>query len=61
MTDRLLKIEQVCELTSLGKSLVWKMVREGDFPLPRQVSQRRRGWLQSEVVEWLRELPQAVA
>lgn len=57
--DRILRITEVCEMTSLGKSLIWEMVRDGDFPAPRQLSARRKGWLESEVVEWLHATPQS--
>ena len=59
MTDRLLSIEQVSEATTLGKTILWGMVKAGEFPQPRQISARRRAWLESEVVTWMHDRPTA--
>ena len=57
MTDRFLIVERVMEVTSLGKTLIWAMVKDGSFPKPRQLSARRVAWLESEVVDWMHERP----
>ena len=57
MSDRFLSIDQVSEVTTLGKTLLWGMVKAGQFPPPRQLSTRRKAWLESEVVAWMQGRP----
>ncbi|MBT9511351.1 MAG: AlpA family phage regulatory protein [Acidovorax sp.] len=42
---------------ALSVSTVQKLVREGDFPLPRKLSGRRVGFLVPEIDEWLEARP----
>lgn len=49
---KLLDIDAVSEATTLGKSTIDRMVREGDFPQP----QRRLGkrlWRESRLISWM--------
>ncbi|RME58444.1 AlpA family phage regulatory protein [Candidatus Parcubacteria bacterium] len=59
MTKRKLavKIDELVEMTGMSKWLIYKMVREGDFPRPRKVGGRRVVWLVSEVEKWLKKQP----
>jgi hypothetical protein len=36
---------------------VQRLVREGEFPRPRQLSERRVGWLVREIEEWAETRP----
>lgn len=44
-------------LTSLSESNIESQVRKGTFPKPRQLSDRRVGWLLREIEEWLEARP----
>lgn len=47
---------EICEITGLSRSTIWRMERDGQFPKRRQVSPSRIGWLSSEINEWLDNL-----
>lgn len=44
-------------IVTLAESTIQKMVREGSFPKPRQLSGRRVAWLLREVEEWAESCP----
>lgn len=52
-----LDLKRLTHYLSMSKSTLQKLVREGKFPSPRQVTGTRRvGWLVSEVDAWLHTL-----
>ncbi len=55
--DRILRIGMVCEVTGLGKSTLYRMMREGKFPPARRISSNSIGWRLSEVNAWMDQLP----
>jgi prophage regulatory protein len=42
---------------TLGEATIQRMVRENEFPKPRQLSARRVAWLMREVEEWAESRP----
>jgi len=56
--DRLLTLEQVCEVVPLGRRTIRRWSVAGQFPRPRRCG-RLVLWLESEVVAWMRSLEQA--
>lgn len=54
-----LDLPAVSQYLALGESTVQKIVREGVFPKPRQLSGRRVGWLMREIDEWAESRPVA--
>ena len=58
MTDapesaRILNSAEVEEVTSLSRSTIWRLERQGRFPRRFQLSDNRVGWLQPEVNDWI--------
>ncbi len=51
--ERALRLRQVCQLTGLGRSMIYQMQAEGRFPQRIKLGQRAVGWLESEVRDWL--------
>ena len=51
--SRMLRIVEVSRRIGLCRSSVWRMVKDGQFPPPRQLSSRAVGWLDAEIGEWL--------
>ena len=49
----LLRIKLVSERTGLGKSTIWKWVKEGRFPHPYKLSTRVTVWSSEEVNQWI--------
>jgi prophage regulatory protein len=51
---RILRIQEVCEMVALARSLVWNLVKSGDFPAPRRLGPRAVGWRDDEIDQWIR-------
>lgn len=51
--ERALRLKQVCQLTGLGRSIIYQMQAEGRFPHRIKLGERAVGWLESEVRDWL--------
>lgn len=56
LTDRALRYPDVQRMTARGRSTIWRLVREGNFPPPRRAGAVTY-WLESEVLAWLRSQP----
>jgi prophage regulatory protein len=52
-TEKLLRINRVLEITSLGRTRLREMVRDNKFPGPVATGARSRAWRLSEVAEWM--------
>jgi prophage regulatory protein len=51
---RLLRRREVERLTSLTRSTIYSRVAEGTFPKPVPIGPMRVGWVESEILEWLK-------
>lgn len=52
-----LDMPAVCSFVSLRESTLQKLVREGKFPKPRVLSDKRVGWLVRELEDWAESRP----
>ena len=52
--ERLLRIEAVMARVGLGKSSIFKRVRELTFPAPCKLSRRYSAWPESSVDAWIK-------
>ncbi|HYD97047.1 MAG TPA: AlpA family phage regulatory protein [Noviherbaspirillum sp.] len=50
-------LPDVSAVVSLGETTIQRMIREGEFPAPRQLSGRRVAWLVREIEEWAENRP----
>jgi len=50
-------LEHAAAMVSLSESTVQALVRDGSFPAPRKMSDRRVGWLVREIEAWLEARP----
>ncbi|OOX29509.1 hypothetical protein BJL85_15715 [Vibrio parahaemolyticus] len=50
----LITLLQVKNLTGLSKTSIYKLMRNGCFPLNIKVGRRSSRWVESEVIEWSR-------
>ncbi len=55
--DPILKLPDVLEVTSLGKTAPYKMIGDGSFPRQIRLGPRSVGWRQSAVAEWINPRP----
>jgi len=57
--DHMLRREEVQKRTGLSRSAIYRLMREGDFPLPHRVGQRAVRWRESDLEAWLASRPLA--
>lgn len=48
-----LNLEQVETKTTLCKSTIYKLMKNGEFPKNFTVSGKRKAWLESDVEDWM--------
>jgi prophage regulatory protein len=51
--EQILRVRDVCRVTGLARSTIWRLERGRQFPARRKLGVRSVGWLASEVSEWL--------
>jgi len=52
---RYIRFKELRKLVPLGRTTIWRMMREGRFPRSRRIGKAAAAWLESEVEEWIRE------
>ena len=57
--DRLLRLSEVRTRTALGRSTIYRKMRDGSFPKPLKIGARAVRWRESEIEAWLAALPRA--
>jgi len=54
--SQILRIQRVIKVTGLSRSSIYRLEREGDFPSRRRLGPNSVGWIEDEVVAWMRAL-----
>ncbi|GLP94712.1 helix-turn-helix transcriptional regulator [Paraferrimonas sedimenticola] len=54
--EQLLTIQDVCRLTKLSRSTIYKLMRDKKFPKPIKISVRNVRWPKYVVDEWAERL-----
>ena len=57
--DRLLRLSEVRTRTALGRSTIYRKMRDGSFPEPLKIGVRAVRWRESEIEAWLQARPRA--
>ena len=57
--DRLLRRSEVQALLGLSRAGIYKMMRQGKFPLPIKIGTRSVRWHRREIQAWLAGRPRA--
>ena len=57
--DALMRPAHVIELTGMGRTTLWRRVRDGDFPRPVKISARAVAWPRRVVTDWIASRPTA--
>jgi prophage regulatory protein len=52
---KLLRVQQVADLTGLSISSIYKQVREGNFPKSIPITKRATAWPEEVVFDWISE------
>ena len=50
---QIIRLKEVMEITQLCKASIYKMRKQGNFPLPVQLTQRAVGWHLQDIKDWL--------
>jgi prophage regulatory protein len=50
---RMLRLNQVLDLTGLGKTKIYALQKEGDFPKSVKITSYAVAWVEEEVQNWL--------
>ena len=53
---KLLKAQAVADLTSISRSHLHRLARDGKFPKPIKIGRRAVGWLESDIADWIENL-----
>jgi prophage regulatory protein len=53
----LLRLPSVVRLTGLGRSTIYRLMAEDQFPAPVRLSQRAIGWRLADLEEWTTSRP----
>lgn len=51
--NNLISLPRVREITSLGKSTIYRLIDSGDFPRPIKITDRRVAWREADLAGWL--------
>jgi predicted DNA-binding transcriptional regulator AlpA len=54
---KILKVKEVALLTGLSRTTLWRLEQRGEFPKKIVLTLRRRGWLESEMLNWISSRP----
>lgn len=57
MNNKILRFQEVTELTGLSRSTIWRKERLGLFPKRKQLGLNSVGWLESDIQKWMESLP----
>jgi prophage regulatory protein len=55
MAKRILKLSEVEARVGLKKTTIYKSVQAGTFPAPIALGGKARGWVDSEIDQWIEE------
>jgi len=55
MSMRFIRFKELRQRIPLGRTTIWKMMREGRFPQSRRIGKMAAAWLESEVEEWMKK------
>lgn len=53
-SDRILRLKNVCYQTGLSRSSIYLKISEDNFPKPIKLGSRSVGWIEGEVLAWVK-------
>ena len=51
---RYLRFKELRNRVPLGRTTIWRMMRDGQFPRSRRIGKTAMAWLEDEVEDWIR-------
>lgn len=61
VTNRILDLDALRQRVPLDPSTIWRMETRGEFPQRIRLGDRRVGWHESEIDQWLADRPRGCA
>lgn len=55
MTHRVLRLPEVIAKTGLGRTTLWQMTKERQFPESISLGAKAMGWIESEIDKWIED------
>lgn len=55
-SDRLLRINQVIDLTGIGKTMIYRLIKEGRFPQQFKPGGYASRWSEAEINAWIESM-----
>lgn len=52
---RFLRLPEVKQITGLGKTTIYALMKSGEFPRGVRISGRAVGWIEEEVAQWVQD------
>ena len=52
---RYIRFKELKTLVPLGRTTIWRMERDGEFPQSRRIGKNAKAWLEAEVLSWMQE------
>ena len=52
---RYIRFKELKTLVPLGRTTIWRMERDGQFPQSRRIGKNAKAWLEAEVLSWMQE------
>lgn len=59
VSERLVDMNQVMEMTTLSRRTLINLEARGEFPVRVQVTEGRKAWYLSEIIEWINNIPRS--
>ena len=59
MGPLLLRTRDVLKLVPVGRSTLWRMVKNSEFPRPIRIGPRAVGWRVYDIEKWIESRPEA--
>jgi prophage regulatory protein len=59
MSERILDLAAVQAMVPKSRTTLWRDIRAHRFPMPISLGGRRIGWLEREIIEWIKAQPRA--
>ncbi len=58
-TMRMLRLPDVCEVTGMSSTTIWRREKDGQFPRRRRLGANLVAWRSDEIEAWIEALPEA--
>lgn len=55
MAATLIRPREAMRRCGIGRSTMWKMIKDGDFPKPVRITRRTVGFVEAEINDWVQQ------